>query len=231
MKGLFLAVEGGDGAGKSSQMALLKDSLQRAGKKVRGIHFPRIDAKPYGPMIAEYLRGDYGPLDAVHPKLSALLYAQDRGQAAPELKAALAAGETILADRYFFSNIAYQCAKIDDPEKREKLADWIERLEYANLGIPRPDLSLYLDVPPQFARAALSRDRNTPERSYLAGRRDIHETSEKLQQRVREEFLRIAKARPGEIGVVDCRNPDGGMADKKTVHSRILDALRYYGIQ
>ena len=230
MKGLFLVLEGNDGAGKSSQIALLDGFFKKSGKQVRSIHFPRLEAKPYGQMIAEFLRGDLGPLNAVHPKLAALLYALDRQQAAPILKDIIAAGGVLLADRYLFSNIAYQCAKVDDPVERDKLSDWIEKLEYGSHGIPRPDLTLYLDVPPEFARANLSAQRSGPDRDYLKGGQDIHEASDDLQSRVREVFLNLARTRSGEIGLVDCRGADGGIADRQTIHSRVVDALRYYGM-
>lgn len=230
MKGLFLVLEGGDGSGKSSQIALLQEFFKKSGRKTSSIHFPRLAVKPYGPVIAEFLRGEFGSIDKVHPKLAALIYALDRGQAAEQLKEQLAAGEVILADRYLFSNIAYQCAKVPDEEDRRQLADWIEKLEYGSNGIPRPDLTLYLDVPPEFARANLTAARNGPDRDYLQGGRDIHEDSQELQDRVREQFLSLAKTRTGEIGLVDCRGADAGMADRKTIHSRIIDALRYYGV-
>ncbi len=230
MKGLFLVLEGGDGSGKSSQLRLLEEFFVKAGRKVEAIHFPRSDVKPYGPVIAEFLRGEFGGVGAVHPKLAALLYALDRAQAAAGLKAALAAGHVVVCDRYLFSNIAYQCAKAPDGEERARLADWIEALEYGSHGIPRPDLTLYLDVPPEFSRAALAKERGGNDRRYLKGGEDIHEASQTLQDGVREMFLRLAKTRSGEIGVVDCRDGHGGMADRNTVHSRVVDALRYYGV-
>ncbi len=229
-QGLFLVLEGTDGSGKSSQIALLEDFFRKAGRRVETIHFPRLDAKPYGGVIAEFLRGGFGGVDAVHPKLAALLYALDRAQAAHSLKILLGAGELVLADRYLFSNIAYQCAKVRDAAGRKALADWIEALEYGSHGIPRPDLTLYLDVPPAFSRATLSGARAGADRAYLKGGADIHEKSGELQERVRGMFLALAKARPGELGVVDCRDGGGGMADRQTIHSRVLDALRYYGV-
>lgn len=230
MKGVFLALEGGDGAGKSSQITLLSDFLKKGGRHVHSVHFPRLDTRPYGELIAQFLRGDFGPMTAVHPKLTALLYALDRHEAAPDLREILAAGDILLADRYIFSNIAYQCAKVADHEERARLGDWIEQLEYGFYGIPRPDLTLYLDVPLEFALEKLARDREGHDRDYLRGGQDIHEASRALQARVREEFLAMAKARSGELGVVDCRGPGGAMADRHTIHSRILDALRYYGV-
>ncbi len=230
MKGLFLVLEGGDGAGKSSQVAMLADFLRRGGRKVQTLHFPRLQTRPYGEMIASYLRGEFGGLDQVDPRLAALLYALDRREAAKDLRDILNAGETLVADRYLFSNIAYQCARTADPEKRRRLADWIETLEYGHHGIPRPDLTLYLDVPLTFALGNLAGNRSGADRDYLKGGRDIHEDSRNLQERVREEFLALAKGRTGEIGVVDCRGENGGMADRSTIHSRVVDALRYYGV-
>lgn len=229
-KGLFLVLEGGDGSGKSSQLQLLEEFFRKAGRHVEAIHFPRLDARPYGGLIAEFLRGEFGGVGDVHPKLAALLYALDRAQAAHGLKTLLEAGHVVVCDRYLFSNIAYQCAKLPDSEERDLLADWIEKLEYGAHAIPRPDLTLYLDVPPEFSRATLAAERGGADRDYLAGGCDIHESSELLQDNVRAVFLHLAKTRAGEIGVVDCRDGDGGMADRKTIHSRVIDALRYYGV-
>lgn len=230
MKGLFLAIEGGDGSGKSSQIGLLEAFFKKAGRQVRTVHFPRLEAKPYGPMIAEFLRGEYGPFNQVHPKLTALLYALDRREAAPVIKEVIAAGHVLIADRYLFSNIAYQCAKTDDPAERESLALWIETLEYAEHQIPRPDLTLYLDVPDSFSKANLAAPRTGADRDYLKGGQDIHEASDNLQARVKEEFLRLARENPAEIGRVDCSGADGRIADRVAINSRIIDALRYYGI-
>lgn len=229
MKGLFIVLEGGDGSGKSTQRQLLEEFFKKAGRHVDALHFPRLEAQPYGPVIAEFLRGEFGAVDAVHPKLAALVYALDRAQIAPVLRAAIDAGNVVIADRYLFSNIAYQCAKIQGSEERERLADWIEKLEYGSHGIPRPDLTLYLDVPPEFSRAALAGKRGGGDREYLKGGEDIHENSSALQDGVREIFHHLAQTRSGEIGLVDCRD-GGGMADKRVVHSRVIDALRYYGV-
>lgn len=230
MKGLFLVLEGGDASGKSSQLSLLEAFFKKYNRAVHTIHFPRLDAKPYGTMIAEFLRGEYGPFDRVHPKLTALLYAQDRQAAAAGLRAIIDSGAVLLADRYIYSNIAYQCAKLESREEREKLSHWIETLEYIDFQIPRPDLTLYLDVPAAFSRETLAAKRTGDDREYLKGGDDIHEASDDLQARVREEFLRLTRDYPSEIGRVDCSGMDGGIADRGVIHSRILDALRYYGI-
>lgn len=229
---MFIVLEGLDGAGKSSQLDLLSKQMAKGGKKVRTLHFPRLDQKPYGDMIASFLRGEYGTLDLVHPRLAALLYALDRREAADDLRQTLAEGGTLLVDRYVLSNLAYQGAKIADAEEKAKLADWVETLEYIHHNIPTPDLTLFLDAPLSFTLDKLSGGRKGADRDYLKGKQDIHEASQALQKLVRQEFLALAKKRPSEIAVVDCSDPDqeSGMATSSTINSRITDALRYHAL-
>lgn len=229
---MFIVLEGLDGAGKSSQLDLLSKQMAKGGKKIRTLHFPRLDQKPYGDMIASFLRGEYGTLDLVHPRLAALLYALDRREAADDLRQTLAEGGTLLVDRYVLSNLAYQGAKIAGAEEKAKLADWIETLEYIHHNIPRPDLTLFLDAPLAFTLDKISGTRKGADRDYLKGKQDIHEASQALQKLVRQEFLTLAKQRPAEIAVVDCSDPDqeGGMAAPGTINSRITDALRYHAL-
>lgn len=228
MAGLFLVLEGIDGAGKSSQIEMLAEYFRRDKRKVATMHFPRVGEKPYGEMVAAFLRGDYGK--NVDPHLAALLYALDRLRAAPDLRERLNQGEVVIIDRYVHSNIAYQCAKVADPAARDRLAGWIEELEYRHHAIPRPDLALFLDAPLSFALGNLARERTGRDRDYLAGREDIHEADRDLQVRVREEFLRYAEHYKSEMAVVDCSDKGGGMATPSVIGSRILDALRYYGV-
>lgn len=228
MNGLFLALEGIDGAGKSSQMDKLATYFRRDGRTVTAIHFPRMDEKPYGPMVAAFLRGEYGT--GVDPHLAALLYALDRKQAAADIRERLQRGEVVIADRYVHSNIAYQCAKVADAGERGRLAGWIEELEYKHHGIPRPDLALFLDAPLDFALGNLAGERIGGDRKYLGGKEDIHEADKGLQERVRLEFLRFAERHQRDLAVVNCSDADGDMASASVIGSRILDALRYFGV-
>ena len=114
---MFIVLEGLDGAGKSTQVKKLKSYLETLGAPLSYIHFPRYDAPVYGNLISRFLRGDFGDIAAVHPQLVALLFAEDRHGAAPSMRAALEAGGTVLLDRYVYSNIAYQCAKLPSAEE------------------------------------------------------------------------------------------------------------------
>lgn len=228
MNGLFVTLEGIDGAGKSSQVDKLADYFRRDGRATTVIHFPRAEEKPYGPMTAAFLRGEYGA--NVDPHLAALLYALDRKQASAGIRERLQRGEVVVADRYVHSNIAYQCAKIADIGERDLMADWIEELEYKHHAVPRPDLALFLDAPLNFALGNLTRGRSGGDRAYLEGGEDIHEADTELQERVRSEFLRYAERNHHDLAVVDCSDQAGAMASASVIGSRILDALRYFGI-
>ena len=144
---MLIVLEGLDGAGKSTQVKRLKEYLiQRCGA-LEYIHFPRYDAPVYGDLISRFLRGDFGANDAVHPQLVALLFAEDRHGAVPFMRRALEEGKTVLLDRYVYSNIAYQCAKLSTKEEREQLRDWIFDTEYGAFGLPVPDLNLFRAFP------------------------------------------------------------------------------------
>jgi len=217
---MLIVVEGLDGAGKSTQVALLKAWLQERGG-LEYIHFPRYDAPVYGDLISRFLQGRFGANDAVHPQLVALLFAEDRHGAAPEMKAALAAGKTVLLDRYVYSNIAYQCAKLSDPEEREALREWILKTEYGPFGLPKPDINLFLDVPISFVAESLSAARNGDDRGYLGGAQDIHEADICFQQEVRTVYLRQAALDPHFLRV-DCADDSGRMLPPEGIFERVL---------
>ena len=221
---MFIVLEGLDGAGKSTQIALLRDMFRSMGVESEYMHFPRFDAPIYGDLIARFLRGDLGTVEGVNPYLVALLYAGDRADAAATIRGWLAEGKVVIVDRYVYSNIGYQCAKIADAEARTALREWILRTEFEEFGIPRPDLSLFLDVPFAFTEKRLTEQREGEDRSYLNGAADIHEQSLSLQQRVREVYIESSE-RDSELLVVDCSNEEGAMALPEEIFERIQEQI------
>ena len=141
---MLVVLEGLDGAGKSTQVKKLRAYLEKICPELEYIHFPRYDAPVYGDLISRFLRGDFGSNEAVHPQLVALMFAEDRHGAAPAMRKALSEGGTVLLDRYVYSNIAYQCAKLPDPDERERLRNWIIDTEYGDFALPKPDLNIFL---------------------------------------------------------------------------------------
>lgn len=173
----FIVLEGLDGAGKSTQIEMLKDLLTAEGNECEFLHFPRFDSPVFGDMIARFLRGELGGVDEVNPYVVALLFAGDRGDAGAQIQQWLDEGKSVILDRYVYSNIGYQCAKLDSAEKREELRQWILSTEFEYFGIPCPDLSLFLDVPLSFIENKLAEQRDGDDRDYLKGQKDIYEQS------------------------------------------------------
>ena len=207
---MLIVIEGLDGSGKSTQVRKLKKYLEVKNDKFEYIHFPRYDAPVYGDLISSFLRGDFGSMNEVHPKLVALLYAEDRHGAAPTMKKTLAEGGDVLLDRYVYSNIAYQCAKVADTKAREALRQWIFDTEYGAFGLPKPDLNIFLDVPVSFVKSELEAARKGKDREYLHGAQDVHEADIEFQKRVRDVYRRQAELDPKFISI-DCSDGFGDM--------------------
>ena len=221
---MFIVLEGLDGAGKSTQIAKLKAMFLERGIESEYLHFPRFDAPVYGDLIARFLRGDLGSVEQVNPYLVALLYAGDRADCAATIRRWIDSGKVVIVDRYVYSNIGYQCAKIADSAERQRLREWILHTEFEEFKIPRPDLSLFLDVPFSFTERKLSEQREGDDRSYLQGGKDIHEASLDLQRRVREVYLESADV-SGDLKVVNCSADDGSMATPEQIFERIMEHL------
>lgn len=218
---MLIVLEGLDGAGKSTQLRLLSDYVAAKGKDVEHLHFPRYDAPVIGDMIAGFLRGDFGAIDTVHPKVVAYLFAQDRREAAPMIASKLASGKCVVLDRYVYSNIAFQCSKIADPAEAGALRDWIFRTEYVDFGIPKPDLNIFLDVPISFVDDKLKHSREGDDnRNYLHGKSDIHEASIEFQKRVRAIYLKQCELDPSFIRI-DCSSSIGDMLPSSEIFAKI----------
>ena len=217
---MLVVIEGLDGAGKSTQVRLMKEYLSKVCNRLEYIHFPRYDAPVYGDLIGKFLRGGFGPMDKVHPQLVALLFAEDRRDAAPSILKVLSEGGTVLLDRYVYSNIAYQCAKLPGVEEAEELREWILNTEYGVFGLPRPDLNIFLDVPIDFVEQSLSRQRNGGDRTYLHGGNDIHEADIEFQKRVRAMYQRQAFLDKSFV-IVDCAAEDGSMLPPERIFAKL----------
>lgn len=221
---MLVVLEGLDGAGKSTQVKKLRTYLETLCGSLEYVHFPRYDAPVYGDLISRFLRGDFGSNEAVHPQLVALLFAEDRHRAAPAMKKVLENGGTVLLDRYVYSNIAYQCAKLADPAEAEALRDWIFNTEYGEFGLPVPDLNIFLDVPIGFVESKLNSSRGGDDREYLAGAQDIHEADIEFQKRVREIYRRQCEMDPKFIRI-DCSDEYGMMLPPGAIFAKVKEVV------
>lgn len=223
---MFIVLEGVDGCGKSTQIANLQKMFAQRGVACEYIHFPRFDAPYFGDLIARFLRGELGSVEQVDPYIVAMLYAGDRRDAAALINGWLAEDKVVICDRYVYSNIGYQCAKLSSADEREKLRKWILSLEFDYFAIPRPDVSLFLDVPFAFTERKLSEVRTGNDRDYLNGAKDIHEQSLDLQQAVRRVYIDAAEY-DADMHVVDC-SEQGAMASPDVIFERIKRVVDTY---
>lgn len=217
---MLVVLEGLDGAGKSTQVKKLRNYLEETFGSLEYIHFPRYDAPVYGELISRFLRGDFGSNEAVHPQLVALLFAEDRHGAAPAMKQTLQNNGNILLDRYVYSNIAYQCAKLGDQEEAASLREWIFNTEYGQFELPVPDLNIFLDVPIGFVESKLKSQRGGQDREYLEGGQDIHEADIEFQKRVRDIYRKQCELDPKFIRI-DCSDEEGNMLPPGAIFAKI----------
>jgi dTMP kinase len=210
----FAVIEGLDGSGKSTQVKMLLNYLTEQKINFEYVHFPRTDSPIYGDLVARFLRGEFGPNDNVNPYLVALIYAGDRHNAAEMIRTWMAQKKLVIVDRYVFSNIAYQCAKIDNPEEKEKLKQWIIDLEYNFHKIPKPDVNVFFDVPFDFTIERLTKGRSGDDRGYLQGASDIHEADISFQSRVRDMYLQLSQSEPS-LKLISCIDKGEMMAPEK----------------
>jgi dTMP kinase len=170
-RGKLIVIEGIDGAGKRTQADLLARAFEQRGIPLVRFSFPRYESS-FGRLIGRFLNGDFGPLAAVDPHFSALLYAGDRFEAKSELQAALNSGRTVVTDRYIASNLAHQAARLPAAKRSEFFA-WLRELEYGIYGLPVEDLILYLRVPSKEGHRLVGLK---SARDYTTLRRDLQES-------------------------------------------------------
>jgi len=220
----FLVIEGLDGSGKSTQLKLLRAYLELKEVPYRYLHFPRLEEGVYGDLIARFLRGEMGANDQVDPYLVAIIFAGDRADAAPKIREWMDAGKLVIVDRYVYSNIAFQCAKLKNREEQDRLRDWILEFEFTYNELPKPALNLYLNVPFEFTRKQLKNARNGDDRAYLKGERDIHEENLGFQEQVRQVYLSLQE-HVDDLKVIDCMDADGDMLAPGDISNLIIQQI------
>lgn len=168
--GTLIVIEGLDGAGKGTQTGLLCETLQQKGIRHRKISLPHYDA-PSSALVKEYLAGTFGqnPGD-VNAYAASAFYAVDRYAGFKTIWGAdYDAGTLIVADRYATSNACHQMTKLPKADWDGYL-QWLDDFEYQKLGVPKPDLVVFLDMPVDVSQALL-RQRYLGDNS----KRDVHE--------------------------------------------------------
>ena len=216
--GKLIVLEGTDGSGKSTQFRLLTQYLEAQGKPFQKLVFPQY-AEPSSALIRMYLGGEFGskPSD-VNAYAASAFYAVDRYASYKKVWGQwYEQGGLVVSDRYTTSNAVHQASK-EQGEDREKFLKWLYEFEYDKMGLPRPDLTIYLDVPTAFTEAMMRRreaDTNT--------HADIHEQDLAYLATCRETG-RAAAAYYGWT-VIECVR-DGRMRTIEDIHEEICRYVR-----
>ena len=221
----FIVIEGLDGAGKSTQVEMIANYIKNQNKEVEYIHFPSMNSKVFGEMIARFLRGEFGGIKDVNPYLVALLFAGDRFNLSGKINEWLNLGKTVINDRYVYSNIGFQCAKLTEEQEQNKLAEWIFDMEYNYFKIPKPDLSIFLDVPFEFTKQRLAENRKGKDRDYLNGNTDIHETDLDFQKKVRKTYLNAIE-KDKDFIKIECFDNNNKILKPEIISSNIIKELK-----
>ena len=211
--GKLIVIEGTDGSGKSTQFKLLTSRLEAENHKFQKLVFPQY-SEPSSALIRMYLGGAFGssPSD-VNAYAASAFYAVDRYASYKKVWGQwYENGGLVVSDRYTTSNAVHQASK-EAGENQQKFLQWLYDFEYSKLGLPCPDLIIYLDVPTDFTEAMMRRreaDTNT--------HADIHE----LDLTYLATCRRTGKAAAEYYGwtVIDCvRN--GAMRSIEDIHEEI----------
>lgn len=183
MSGKLIVIEGADGSGKATQTTRLFERLRNLRVNVLRVSFPNY-ASESSALIKMYLRGDFGgSAESVNAYAAAMFYAVDRFASYSTWKNFYNEGGIVLCDRYSASNAAHQGAKFTRKTEREKFWNWLDDVEFKKFQLPRPNLTIFLDMPP--AIAAMLRQRR--------GREDLHESDAAYMEKSYKMYVELAQ--------------------------------------
>lgn len=218
-RGIFIAIEGVDGAGKGTQSEALRQHLSETlGKNVLKISFPQYGT-PSAVYAEAYLNGKYGQADDVPADLASLAFAIDRVAASPKIEQHLEEqGSITLADRYMASNLAHQGTKFSEADERHEFYARTLQTEYEVLHIPRPDINIVLLLPAALAQANVDKK---GERGYTNLKRDIHEANASHLERARSNYEELCQLYPDEFTAIICADEAGEIRPIEEIQEEI----------
>ncbi len=184
MEKKLIVIEGLDGGGKTTQIELIK----KAYPDFRYITFPNYDSSS-GKIVKSYLNGDYGEADSsVSAYTASCFYAVDRYTSyKTDWEKDIKEGRTVISARYVSSNAMYQMTKLAE-EKWDGYLNWLYDLEYNKFGMPKPDATLFLDMPTDISRKLLLKRYGGDEKKL-----DIHESNLRFMKDCRKAAEYVAK--------------------------------------
>ena len=192
MKGKLIIIEAGsDASGKATQAKKLFSRMKGEKYNIRKVEYPNYKSNSSA-LVKMYLNGEFGyrPED-VNAYAASTFFSVDRyASYMKEWKRYYENGGIVLADRYTTSNMVHQASKIDDDMERNEYLDWLWDLEFIKLGLPVPDMVIFLDVPPVISNSLMSNRNN---KITGGSKKDIHESDREYLRKTYLNACRIAE--------------------------------------
>lgn len=217
----IIVIEGTDGSGKETQTRFLHEALSKVNKNVFYQSFPNYDNRSSEP-VKVYLEGKTGGIESITPEAASTLFAVDRllTWKTDLLKLDKLEDYTLICDRYTTSNMLYQATKFDTLIGSIRMIDWISNLEYYEMKIPKPDLVLFLDMPPWATRKLREGRLNKIDNGKT---QDIHESNDAYLVRVYDLSKRIALREGWKI--IKCTEDGTTIKSMEEIHQEILKVV------
>lgn len=218
-KGKLIVIDGTDGSGKATQVALLSKRLVKDGYKVKNVDFPEYYKNFFGKFIGHCLSEQYYNFVKVHPKIASVLYAADRFESKTEIEGWLKKGYVVIANRYVSANQIHQGGKIKSAVKRQAFIEWLDEMEYKVFKIPRPDVVLYLSLSMPFINKLIKERNKNQSRAYLGKKKDIVEGDKEYMSNSIKSALWLAKTQKNYMQI-DCA-PKNILRTREDIHEEV----------
>lgn len=169
----IFVIEGTDGSGKQTQTQKLYERLQQHNIPAIKQSFPNYDSPSSGP-VKLYLGGELAAnANDIDAYQASALFAVDRFCTLKQLESSLGNNSTIVFDRYVSSNMLHQAGKIKNHSERDAFLSWLDQLEFETLKLPRPTITIFLDMPVESSKKLANERANLK----TGGKKDIHESN------------------------------------------------------
>ncbi|MFR6065690.1 MAG: dTMP kinase [Eubacterium sp.] len=214
----LIIIEGLDGSGKSTQTQLLEDALKKDNIEYRKIKLPDYDS-PSSTLVKMYLGGEFGKsADSVNAYAASAFYATDRYSSYMlDWKKDYLSGKVIIADRYATSNSIYQMEKLP-LEQWDSYLEWSADFEYEKLGIPKPDLVIFLDMPIEVSQKLMTSRYGGDE-----NKKDVHEANVEFLKKCRKAALYTAEKQGWTV--IQCSDGEKPYSIEE-IHEQIINKVK-----
>jgi dTMP kinase len=216
----FIAIEGIDGSGKETQTKMLVEALEAKGFSCATFAFPAYQENIGGKLLAELLAGKRGDFVNADPRLASLPYSIDRYQSSHAIRTALGEGRVVVTDRFSGSNQIHQGGKIKSDDERLEYLEWLDAVEHNLLGVPRPQLAIYLKAPVEVSLERLKEKRAKSGQVADGGLDQVE--SDKMYLKNSHDMANWLALHYDHWRIIDCVDGLGEQRSREDVHADVL---------